>query len=196
MVCLCYILCMLQTEADLARYIEKSEFMMGALRAAQSCQLPDWFIGAGFVRDTVWNIQSGLPVDYQFKDLDLGYFDGVSQSEQADEELSQRLSERFDVNWEIVNQAYAHTYNEGVAPYTSAVDGLSHWVETATCVAATLDQDGKVLILAPWGLDDLFSMKLRISPCHAGNAYYEKLFRERVAAKKWLERWPLLKFVE
>lgn len=185
---------MLNTKQDIADFIQHDDYMMQALKVAKTCNLPNWFIGAGFVRDTIWNIQHGITLDYKYKDLDLGYFDHTNMSEKSDIALSFSLKEKFDVNWEIVNQAYAHKYNN-VEPYKSATDGLAHWVKTATCVAATLDKNDNVKIIAPWGVDDLLNLKLRIAPCHTGNKFYETLFLERVKNKQWLERWPKLELI-
>lgn len=183
---------MLKNGKDIAEFIQQSDFMMESLKVAESAGLPDWFIGAGFIRDTVWDIQHGFTLKYKYKDLDLGYYDKDNQSERADNSISEKLRRKLNVNWEVVNQAYAHKYND-VPPYTSAVDGLAHWVETATCVAATLDKHGKVKVIAPWGVEDLLELKLRLAPCHKDSTQYEKIFTERIVSKDWLKRWPKLK---
>lgn len=169
--------------------------MMKALMTAKSANLPNWFIGAGFVRNTVWNIQHGFEPNYDFNDLDLGYFDSNNMSEDDDRMIANALKPSLDTNWEVVNQAYAHKYNN-VAPYVSAFDGLAHWIETATCVAATLDDNDDVIIIAPWGVDDLLSLRLRLSPYHKDSTYYSNLFMQRVHNKKWQEKWPKLKMVD
>lgn len=186
---------MLTSEQDIAQFVQQDEFMMRALRAAKSTGLSNWFIGAGFLRDTVWNIQHGYALTYTYKDLDLGYFNSDNQSEDYDDAISAKLRERVDVNWEVVNQAYAHKYSN-VAPYISAEDGLAHWIETATCVAATLDENDNVKIIAPWGTSDLLELKLRLAPCHESNIYCKELFYTRIKNKKWLERWPKLRIVQ
>lgn len=183
---------MIKNEHDLVQFIENDTFIMNALRAAQSLGLPQWFLGAGIIRNTVWDIQHGRTPNYDYNDIDLGYYDFENQSDNEDQRIARNLGKTIDVNWEVVNQAYAHKYND-VPPYISAVDGLAHWVETATAVGATIDKSGRVLILAPWGVNDLLELKLRLCPCHAGNEYYEKLFAYRVSTKDWLKKWSLLK---
>ncbi len=185
---------MINNKKDLITFIEQSDFMMSVLKTAKSANLPNWFIGAGFIRDTVWDIQHNFEPQYLYKDIDLAYFDKNNCSEKNDEILSKKLKKKLDLNWEIVNQAYAHKYNN-VPPYNSAEDGLAHWVETATCVAAALDENDNVVLLAPWGIDDLLKLKLIIAPCHQNNKYYENIFNKRIEDKKWLERWPKLKIV-
>lgn len=185
---------MLKTEKEIANFIQNDDFMLRALMVAKSANLPNWFVGAGFVRSTVWDIQSGFELKYDYKDLDLAYFDAEHVSEGDDELLSGKLNSLLDANWEVVNQAYAHKYND-VPKYTSAIDGLAHWVETATCIAATLDSHDRVQIVAPWGVKDLLNMKLRLVPYFESKPYYQKLFMERVKSKCWLERWPNLELI-
>jgi len=184
---------MLHTEKDICNYIEQSEYMMNVLNAAQSGNLPNWFIGAGFVRNTIWSVQHSYETEFSFNDIDLGYFSKETLSEDDDRKTSKILKDKFNTNWEVVNQAYAHKYNN-VPPYKSAEDGLAHWIETATCVAVSLS-NGKVTLIAPWGIEDLLSLKLRLSPCHKGNVYYENLFHKRIRDKHWLQKWPQLEIV-
>ncbi|MDG4837648.1 nucleotidyltransferase family protein [Micromonospora sp. WMMD967] len=46
---------------------------MRVLRAAAGLGLPDWWIGAGFVRNRVWDTISGLPALPE-RDVDVAYF--------------------------------------------------------------------------------------------------------------------------
>jgi len=186
---------MLTTEQDIIDYVKNDEFMMDALRTAKSANLPNWYIGAGFIRNTVWDIQHSFKVNHDHNDLDLGYFDDKNISEKNDEKLSKMLSNGSSVKWEVVNQAYAHKYNN-VPPYKSAIDGLAHWVETATSVALTLDDGENVKLIAPWGVDDLLNLKLRLVPYHQKDKYYKEIFLERINNKHWLERWPKLKIIK
>ena len=78
---------MLKNRDDIIKFIQNDKFMMKALKTAKEACLPNWFIGAGFVRDTVWNVQHSFKVDYNFKDLDLGYFDKQNVSEKKDKVL-------------------------------------------------------------------------------------------------------------
>lgn len=185
---------MLNTMDDLITFVENDSYLMSALKLAKSRKLPQWFLGAGFVRNTVWDIQHGRTPSYDYNDIDLGYYDFDNQSEANDQTIAHELRDVIDVSWEIVNQAYAHHYND-VPPYTSGIDGLAHWIETATAVGVTLDENDKVIVLAPWGVEDLLQLKLRLSPCHTGNEFYEKLFKERIQNKEWLKKWPKLQVV-
>ena len=76
------------------------------------------------------------------------------------------------------------------APYASVSEAMRHWPETATAVAARLDNFGALEIIAPFGLDDLFALRLRPTPRFTA----EKLpiFLDRVSLKRWMYRYPKL----
>lgn len=80
----------------------------------------------------------------------------------------------------------------GDYPYTSTRNALLHWPETATAIAVRLGKEG-LDITAPYGLSDLFELRLRPTPAFEG----EKLnsFKQRVTTKQWLERYPKLQFI-
>nr|WP_326111349.1 nucleotidyltransferase family protein [Paenibacillus macquariensis] len=93
--------------------------------------------------------------------------------------------------WSVKNQARMHLRNH-VEPYNSTNDAMSCWPETATAVGVYLDKLDHMRIIAPYGLDDLFQLKVRQSSRNEDTTYFMK----RVADKEWLTRWPNLTLVE
>lgn len=166
----------------------EDSWMMRVLTEAEKLNLPDWMVGAGFLRNKVWDYLHGISRDIgDTNDIDLVYFDAENVEEEKDWKLSDEMTEKFGFTWEIKNQAYMHT-RHGDEPYSSTEEALSKWVETPTCVAVTLKQ-GKVRIVAPHGIDDLVNLIVRPSPaCTSGLKYFHK----RIQDKKWLEKWPKL----
>ncbi len=58
--------------------IRADPWMMRILRAAAALDLPEWMIGAGFVRNKVWDHLHGFAnAEVQTADIDLIYFDPV-----------------------------------------------------------------------------------------------------------------------
>ena len=78
-------------------------------------------------------------------------------------------------------------------PYRDTADAIGHWLETATCIAARLDDDDTVTLLAPHGIDDLVGLKLRPTPAGRRN---RADFQKRLKQKDWLRRWPKLVAVD
>jgi uncharacterized protein len=178
-------------DGDILDLIRADPWMMRVLHAAAALNLPDWMIGAGFVRNKVWDHLHGFAnAEVQTADIDLIYFDPTDLRESTEKEHDRQLSAAFDVNWSTKNQARMHEVT-GDTPYTSTVDGLAHWVETAACVAVT-SQGGALRLIAPHGTADLAGLIVRRSPAFKRDI---GIMRERVASKQWLEKWPRLRVV-
>lgn len=152
---------------------------------------PDGWVGAGFVRNLVWDWLGELcPRDLD--DVDVVYFNSGDRSEATEKEIEERLSSAApDIPWSVKNQARMHL-KHGEEPYRDLVEGLGHWLETATTVSLKLDIDGAFHILAPYGLSDLMLGILR--PTRSG---FERLdhLRQRSEEKGWLRRWPHVEFL-
>jgi uncharacterized protein len=150
-----------------------------------------WCIAAGAVRSLVWNSLHGLPLTAA-EEIDLVYFDAACPRAQ-DADLTARLAEgSTGMQWDIVNQAHAHTLAGGEAPaFRSLEHAISCWPETATAVGLSLDATGCLHVVAPLGLDDLFGLILRPSPF----LRHPDVFHQRLAQKAFLTRWPRLRLV-
>lgn len=179
---------MVMTEKDILNIIEQDAWMTDVLRHARDINLPDWMIGAGFVRNKVWDYLHGFKHDtVQTPDIDLIYLDRDHADKEADEKLSAHAKELTGINWEIVNQAYTHDWH-GRNPYMSTEQALADWVETPTCVAVSMRGDGSLKLYAPHGISDLVSLIVRRNPASIDVASY----KQRVVSKKWQEKWPRL----
>ncbi len=166
------------TEQDILNLIERDEWMMKVILIASALNLPDWIIGAGFVRNKIWDHLSGnerQTVDT--RDVDLVYFDPNGNDEKADEKLSEKLKEETGIPWEVVNQYYAHKWNN-LPPYTSTED--------ATAIGITLGRDNKLKLFAPYGIGDLVGFVVRPNPNFRDG--FERV-KERIIQKKWQEKW-------
>lgn len=179
-------------EKDILSLIEKDPWMMEILIAVREIDLPDWWIGAGFVRSKVWDFLHGYRARTLIPDIDVIYFDLKNATEDHEKEFEKMLKDKNpDVSWSVKNQARMHTLHNH-APYKNATEGLSHWVETATCIGVKLDKNNSFILAAPHGVDDLVNLILRPTE----NIPEElKKFKERVRSKKWLEKWPKLRIV-
>jgi len=171
---------------------EADPWRMALLREVAALDLPDAWIGAGFLRDMAWDALHGRPPTPCRGDVDVVWF-GAAPSGLADRRLEARLRAALPgVDWSVTNQARMHARN-GDAPYRDTADAMRHWPETATAVAARL-RDGAVEILAPLGLEDLFGGVIRPGPRFTGEK--RGIVERRIAAKGWLARWPLLRRAE
>lgn len=165
---------------------------MNILHIVQSL-CPESWIGAGFVRDAVWDHLHHSAPQPPAGDVDVIWLNSHAMEIEADIEMENRLRERApDVEWSVKNQARMHLRN-GDTPYSSLFAALWHWPETATAVAVRLAGKARIEIIAPFGLDDLFGLRLQPTPHFKGRKYPQ--FRRRVEEKRWLARYPHLALI-
>jgi hypothetical protein len=174
--------------AALTRILANDPLRMAALRAVRALALPDGWIGGGFVRDALWDHlhdQSPMP---PAGDVDVLYFDPNDMTKATEKKRQSRLSHVLPaLDWSVKNQARMHLPN-GDAPYRDCADAMRHWPEIQTATAVRLSRDGQVEINAPFGLTDLFA--LRLAPGPQFIAGRRAIFDQRVREKRWLERYP------
>ena len=163
---------------------------MNVLSIVRDLALPDWAIGAGFVRSLVWDDLCGYERRTPLPDIDVIYFDRDDLSQDSECQIQKRLkSAHADLPWTVKNQARMHLRNND-QPYKDTNDALRFWLETPTAIAARLETDDHLRILAPLGLVDLFDMKVR--PTEVALQKLDQ-YRSRMVAKGWADKWPALK---
>ena len=163
--------------------------MMAMLRAVEALHLPDAWIGAGFVRNAVWDVLHRRTPDVEgLADIDVVYFDTIDISPERECAIEQTLGGGA---WSVRNQACMHLRN-GDAPYRDTADAVAHWLETATAVAVRT-RKGVVELLAPYGVEDLLGLVVRPTPIAAARPEKMDQFRQRAQEKRWMERWPKLR---
>ena len=162
---------------------------MDILKIAEELKLPDWLIGAGFVRSKVWDHLHGYKTRNLPSDIDLVYFD--KDKKYDDVEINKRLSaQRPDLEWEVVNQATVHNIGEENLNISTA-DAISKWPETVTAVGVKLE-NGKLKLIAPLGIKDLVTMTVRPTPFFMATEIRRNKAKERFEKKRWFEKWPKL----
>lgn len=181
----------------LIRIVRGTEWLMRALRVARELDLPDWCIGAGALRNAVWDAVHGYEVASPPRDVDLAYFDPDHLEAERDHALEARLRARDrSLPWEVTNQAGVHLWFEEVfghpvEPLTSIEAAVATWPETATAVAVSLTADDEIRVLAPLGLDDLLGVVVRRNPARVSVDTY----RRRIREKRYAERWPRVRVI-
>ena len=178
-------------EAATAKLLLQDEFRLRCLKAACSLQLPDWYLGAGFLRNAIWDHQHQHKITTPLNDIDLVYFDKQDVRESTEHSYAAALSALVpEVCWEVKNQARMHLRHQH-APYQRSSDGIQYWVEVPTCVAVRLEPDGQLQFYATFGLAENWSLDVKINPLDPRPA----LFQQRIQEKGWLTRWPKLRVV-
>lgn len=175
----------------------ESQWLMGALVAVRSLGLSSWCIGAGAIRNLVWDALHKRGVPSALADIDVAYFDADCLALQRDTDLQIKLTEVMPgVPWEVTNQAAVHLWFEeyfghAVPPLTSLEDAVASWPEYATSVGLRLEADDSITVIAPHGLQDLFSCVVQRNPIRVSVSTY----RQRVIQKRYAARWPKVRLV-
>ena len=178
--------------SDIADFIARNPRMMRCLAVLAAHGPAGAWIGAGFVRNAVWNHLSGLDTEANpLADLDVVFHDPAIATAEQDAAIEAALRVAApDLPWSVRNQARMHERN-GHRPYRDVADALTHWPETATAIAARLGPQG-VEVLAPFGVADVLEMILRPTPAFSTKP---EIPLARLEAKGWLTRWPRLRLI-
>jgi hypothetical protein len=161
---------------------------------ADRLDLPDWYLAAGCLFQTVWNELHGFDCQYGIKDYDLIYFDDADLSWEAEDLVIRRCAAMFDglpAVIEVRNQARVHHWYEvhfGVPcpPLTSSAAAIDTYAAHA-CRVGIRKRGVQVDVYAPSGFDDLFRLVLRPNPSIAPRHVYE------TKSARWARLWPRLR---
>ena len=188
-----------ELEARLDAIVRASPRLMRVLSIARDLDLPDWRIVSGAIYQTAWNALTGRVPDFGVKDYDLFYFDAADISYEAEDVIIRRAAAAYPADLaplvEVRNQARVHLwfedhFGEPYAPLHCSDEALERFVGPAFAVGVRLEPDGRLDIAAPFGLEDIFALRIRPNP-------------NRPRAKGWAKvtasakaRWPELVIVE
>ncbi|GGE57188.1 nucleotidyltransferase family protein [Priestia taiwanensis] len=180
----------IKNEQDILHLIQEDKWMMDVLTTAQSLHLPDWWVCAGFVRSKIWDTLHGFTDRTSTPDVDVIYFDPTNIEESIEKQYEEQLHTLLPgIPWSVKNEARMHLVN-GLPPYTSSVDAISQFPETATALGVTLDDSNTLHLSAPHGIKDTLHFIIRPTPTFLADpallAHYEK----RLIQKNWQAKWP------
>lgn len=175
-------------EKQVKEIILKEKWLMDILRTVRSLGLPDWYLAAGVIRNTVWDVLHGYTKRTPLNDIDLVYFE---EKDTVDvKRIEKELQKKYpQYTFEVVNQAHTHEWYPYKKKAKNTSDGISQFIETPTCIGVRLEKNNTLTITAPHGLKDLFN--LQVSPSSQQKevlAYYRKRMKE----KQWKKKWPKL----
>ncbi|CAM1347346.1 nucleotidyltransferase family protein [Tenacibaculum insulae] len=171
---------------ELIEIIKNDEWMLNILKTVRSLNLPDCWIGAGFIRNKVWDYKHHK-TRTSLNDIDLIYFNAKNCSPKIDILLEQKLNNiNSTVNWSVKNQARMHIRNKQ-PHYNNCYHAVSFWPETATAIAVKLNIDNTFQIIAPHGLEDLFNLIVKPTP-----HFDLEIYHKRIKNKSWQNNWPKL----
>jgi uncharacterized protein len=187
-----------ELESRLVELVCSSSTLMRALRAARTVDAPEWLIGAGVIRDRVWDHLHGFTRSTSARDVDVAFFDPSSFGGESERDVQRALIDLApDISWDVTNQAAVHVwwpevFGVEINPLSCAADGVAIWPETATAVGVRLLADGSIGVVAPCGLEDLFNLVCRRNP----RVVTREQYRRRVENQRVAKRWPRVQILD
>jgi hypothetical protein len=152
--------------------------------------LPDGWLFAGCLFQTVWNLQAKRAPVAEIKDYDLFYFDGNDLSEEGERAVQARVDgvlADLGIAVEVANQARVHRWYPSFFghPYPAlhdARDGIDRFLVLETCVGIRPDA-----VYAPNGFDMPYEGVLTPNPLTP----HADLFARKTTSYR--ARWPWLR---
>ncbi|WP_327696664.1 nucleotidyltransferase family protein [Streptomyces sp. NBC_00459] len=178
----------------LREVLSRNHVLVEVLARTATLELPGWYLTAGCLFQTVWNVATDRPPTHGIKDYDVFYFDDGDLSWEAEDRVIRAGRDTFaglPAEVEIRNEARVHLWYEekfGVPcpPYPSTEAAIDSFAATTCCLGVRLEGDGRWRVYAPHGLSDVFNLVVRPNPVLAPQAVYE------AKAARWREQWPEL----
>ena len=181
-------------QADvLAQILRADPVVWPALETARTLDLPDWLIVSGAIYNTVWNHLTGREPGYGINDIDIFYFDDGDLSYEAEDAVIRQGEAAFAhlrLPVEIRNQARVHLwypekFGRQCPQYRSSEHSVKHFASKTHAVGVRLLDNETLKLVAPFGLDDVFS--LRVTPNHALDNRDTHEEKGRRAQRNWAE---------
>jgi uncharacterized protein len=183
-------------EIQLQTVLRRNPLMARVLDGWGQIGLPDCWLVAGALAQTVWNDVLGFPPTHGISDIDLVYFDAEDLSAEGETRQAARIRALFSelgVWVDVKNEArvhlwYAAKFGEIIAPYVSTEDAITTFPTTATAVGVQPRANG-LRVFSPYGLSDLLGLIVRPNKKQITRPIYD------AKVEKWLARWPELRVV-
>lgn len=179
---------------NLYNILSQNTSLFGILETISNFSSEKLYMGAGSIAQTVWNYKFNNELAFGITDIDIVYFNNSDLSKYSEQIIIDCLSnELIDIPYalDIKNQARVHLWYDQkfgyeILPASSIEDAIGRWPTTATSIAVRLDENKDLMIISPFGLEDLFSGTIIANKKQITKEIYDN------KAAKWLKLWPQL----
>lgn len=98
---------------------------------------------------------------------------------------------RSGIPWPVKNEARMHI-KSNMSPYSSSLDDISKFPETATALGIKLDDKNNLILTAPFGISDVVNLEVKPTPFFTENKDRVEIYEDRIAKKNWKSTWSNL----
>lgn len=180
--------------------LKQNTDLMIILDYISKLKLPNFYIAAGSIFQTIWNYYDDKPLNYGIKDIDIIYYDSNNISKKTEKQLENKIISHFqkiNLNYEfdVHNEARMHLWkkeneNKNIDQYKNSEDAINQWIATVHAIGITKEND-EIKVYAPYGLSDIFSRTIRPIK-HKANS--KELYDKK--ATSWNQRFDNLTIIE
>lgn len=180
--------------------IRQNKDLMLILDYLVELNLPNFYIAAGSIFQTIWNYYDKKELNYGIKDIDIIYYDSNNLSKEDEKELEEKIINHFkaialNYEFDVHNEARTHLWkkeneNKNIDSYKNSEDAIDKWIATVHAIGIT-KVNNQIKIYAPYGLSDIFSKTIRPIK-HKANS--KELYDKKV--ESWKKRFDNLNIIE
>ena len=152
------------------KIIKQNSDLVTILDYIYELKLPNFYIAAGSVFQTIWNYYDNKPLNFGIKDIDIIYYDPINLSKESEQKLEKTIEDylkKTGLNYEldIHNEARMHLWkkdneNKNIDQYKNSEDAIDQWIATVHAIGIT-KENNEIKVYAPYGLSDIFSKTIR-----------------------------------
>ncbi len=153
----------------------------------------DWWLTAGCLYQTVWNLRTGRPSWQGIKDYDIVYFSEDTTWEAEDILIKdcERVFEDLNAVIQVRNQSRVHLWYEdkfGIAypALNNATEGIMRFPIRAEAIAIKRTGDDFLDLFIPFGLDDVWNIIMTPNRAMPLSHIYD------AKAERFKAEWPTL----
>ena len=132
---------------ELHVFLRQNRCVADILEKFDEIALPDAWLVAGCIAQTIWNLACGQPAELGIKDVDLIYFDDQDLSPGAEAGHERRLRNLFGhlaIKLDVKNEARVHLWYQqrfgyAIERYTSSADAIATFPDYCNSTRGTPD---------------------------------------------------------
>lgn len=180
--------------------LKQNNDLMLILDYITELNLPNFYIAAGAIFQTVWNYYDNNPLNFGIKDVDIIYYDSENISKESEKVLEDKIINylnKLGLNYDIDvhNEARMHLWkkeneNKNIDQYKNSEDAIDKWIATVHAIGIT-KENNDIKVYAPYGLSDIFSKTIRPIK-HEANS--KELYNKKVAS--WKSRFENINIID
>ena len=182
------------------KIIKKNVNLIKVFDFIDTLELPNYYIAAGAIFQTIWNYFDNADLNNNIKDIDVIYYDKSNLDVNKDIEICNKIIDfckknNLDYEIDVSNEARMHLWkkeheNKDVLQYKNSEDAINYWIANIHAIGITKIKN-KIYVYAPFGLSDIYSKTIRPIK-HEYNS--KELYDKKV--KSWSSRFNNLNIVE